>query len=58
MPLRGPRFWLYRPVIYQLACKRGLQDADADDLACSWFISATEALTPVPRVLRFAGVFV
>lgn len=40
---------IYRPVVYRLACIRGLQDADADDLAQQVFVSiarSVESWTP------------
>jgi RNA polymerase sigma-70 factor, ECF subfamily len=34
----------YRPVVYRLARSRGLQDADADDLAQQFFVSIARAV--------------
>ena len=35
---------IYRPVVFRLACSRGLQDADADDLAQRVFASIADAI--------------
>jgi RNA polymerase sigma-70 factor (ECF subfamily) len=35
---------IYRPVIYRLACSRGLQDADADDLAQKVFVAIARSV--------------
>jgi RNA polymerase sigma-70 factor (ECF subfamily) len=35
---------IYRPVVYRLASSRGLQDADAEDLAQQVFVSIARAV--------------
>ena len=35
---------VYRPVVYRMACGRGLQHADAEDLAQGVFVSVTKAI--------------
>lgn len=35
---------IYRPVVYQLARRRGLQDADAEDLVQQVFLSVSQAI--------------
>ena len=35
---------IYRPIIYRMACKRGLQDADAQDLAQQVLLSVSQSI--------------
>ena len=35
---------IYRPIIYRMACKRGLQDADAQDLAQQVLLSISQSI--------------
>ena len=47
---------LYRPAIYQLACRRGLQHADAEELAQEAMLAVSRAVqmwSPDPRRGRF-----
>ena len=41
---------IYRPVIFRLARKRGLQNADADDLAQKVFMSIARAIVEPRRL--------